>query len=179
MSRWIVLPECSSSDTFRNFPPGVPTLNLRARRIDAETAGAAEQRLLALELVDEMVDGGMRRGDALKTISLARSTYCDWRKAFRRGGAAGRTSTPMPCSGCAASTRSWARSGSRPCSTGAASDCPSPPSGASGPLPSARAGPSPSADGPSTAPRRSAGSTTRRPRPPASWSTHFSARGPL
>ena len=56
-------------------------------RIDAETAGTAEQRLRALELVDEMVAGGMRRLDALKTIGLARSTYYDWRRAFQSGGA--------------------------------------------------------------------------------------------
>ena len=56
-------------------------------RIDAETAGTAEQRLRALELVDQMVAGGMGRLDALKAIGLARSTYYDWRRAFRRGGA--------------------------------------------------------------------------------------------
>ena len=55
--------------------------------IDAETAGTAERRLRALELVDEMVAGGMRRLDALKAIGLARSTYYDWRRALRRGGA--------------------------------------------------------------------------------------------
>ena len=55
--------------------------------IDAETAGTAERRLRALELVDQMVAGGMRRLDALKTIGLARSTYYDWRRAFQRGGA--------------------------------------------------------------------------------------------
>ncbi len=55
-------------------------------RIDAQTAGAAEERLRALELVDRMVAGGMRRGDALRTVGLARSTYYDWRRAFRRGG---------------------------------------------------------------------------------------------
>ena len=56
-------------------------------RIDAETAGTAERRLRALELVDEMVGGGMRRLDALKAIGLPKSTYYDWRGAFRRGGA--------------------------------------------------------------------------------------------
>ena len=55
-------------------------------RIDADTAGAAEERLRALELIDRMVAGGMRRGDALRTVGLARSTYYDWRRAFRRGG---------------------------------------------------------------------------------------------
>ena len=54
--------------------------------VDTRTAGAAEQRLRAIELVDEMVDGGMRRLDALKAIGLPKSTYYDWRKAFRRGG---------------------------------------------------------------------------------------------
>ena len=34
-----------------------------------------------------MVDGGIRRLDALKAIGLPKSTYYDWRKAFRRGGA--------------------------------------------------------------------------------------------
>ena len=57
-------------------------------RIDAETAGAAERRLRALELVDKMVAGGMGRLDALRAIGLARSTYYDWRRAFQRGGAA-------------------------------------------------------------------------------------------
>ena len=55
-------------------------------RIDADTAGAADQRLRALELVDRMVAGGMRRGEALRTVGLASSTYYDWRSAFRRGG---------------------------------------------------------------------------------------------
>ena len=55
-------------------------------RIDADTAGNAERRLRALELVDEMVRGGMRRADALHAIRLAKSTYYDWRRAFRRGG---------------------------------------------------------------------------------------------
>ena len=56
-------------------------------RVDTQTAGAADQRLRAIELVDRMVDGGMRRLDALKSIGLPKSTYYDWRKAFRRGGA--------------------------------------------------------------------------------------------
>ncbi len=56
-------------------------------RIDADTAGAAEERLRALELIDRMVAKGMRRGDALRTVGLAKSTYYDWRRAFRRGGA--------------------------------------------------------------------------------------------
>ena len=56
-------------------------------RIDADTAGAAGERLRALELIDQMVAKGMRRGDALRTVGLAKSTYYDWRRAFRRGGA--------------------------------------------------------------------------------------------
>ena len=55
-------------------------------RVDTQTAGAAERRLRAIELVERMVDGGMRRLDALKSIGLPKSTYYDWRKAFRRGG---------------------------------------------------------------------------------------------
>ncbi len=55
-------------------------------RIDAATAGAADRRPRALELIDRMVEGGMRRGEALRTVGLASSTYYDWRKAFRRGG---------------------------------------------------------------------------------------------
>ena len=55
--------------------------------IDADTGGTAERRLRALELVDQMVAGGMRRLDALKAIGLPRSTYYDWRGAFQRGGA--------------------------------------------------------------------------------------------
>ena len=56
-------------------------------RVDAETDGAAAERMRALELVDEMVAGGMGRLDALKAIGLAKSTYYDWQRAFRRGGA--------------------------------------------------------------------------------------------
>ena len=48
--------------------------------------GTAEQRLRTFKLVDEMVEGGMRRLDALKAIGLSRSTYYDWRGAFQRGG---------------------------------------------------------------------------------------------
>ena len=57
-------------------------------RIDTEAGGIAAQRLRALELVDEMVARGMGRLDALRTIGLARSTYYDWRRALRHGGAA-------------------------------------------------------------------------------------------
>ncbi len=55
-------------------------------RVDTKTGATARRRLRALELVDKMVDGGMRRGDALCAIRLPKSTYYDWRKAFRRGG---------------------------------------------------------------------------------------------
>ena len=37
-----------------------------------------------------MVAKGMRRGDALETIDLPKSTYYDCRGAFRRGGAGAR-----------------------------------------------------------------------------------------
>ena len=54
--------------------------------VDDTESEQALARHRALELVDRMVAGGMRRGDALKAIGLARSTYYDWRRAFRRGG---------------------------------------------------------------------------------------------
>ena len=55
-------------------------------RVDETESDRAQERHRALELVDEMVSGGMRRLDALKAIGLSRSTYYDWRGAFRRGG---------------------------------------------------------------------------------------------
>ena len=55
-------------------------------RVDETESDCALARHRALELVDEMVAKGMRRGDALRTVGLAKSTYYDWRKAFRRGG---------------------------------------------------------------------------------------------
>ena len=67
---------------FHACPPSCKRL-----RVDTETAGTAERRLRTLELVDEMNSGGMRRLNALKAIGLSKSTYYDWRRAFRRGGA--------------------------------------------------------------------------------------------
>ncbi len=55
-------------------------------RVDDTESIRAQQRHRVLELVDEMVEGGMRRGDALDTVGLAKSTYYDWRRAFRGGG---------------------------------------------------------------------------------------------
>ena len=65
--------------------PACPPSCKRLRVDDAES-DRAQRRHGVLELVDEMVEGGMRRGDALDTVRLAKSTCCDWRKAFRRGG---------------------------------------------------------------------------------------------
>ena len=129
-------------------------------RIDAETAGTAEQRLRALELVDQMVAGGMGRLDALKAIGLARSTYYDWRRAFRRGGAkALKPRSTRPRAGRrrrwtdaddqavlklrARSTPTWARRGSMRCSPATGWPCPSRPSAGYSPRPLRTGGSSP------------------------------------
>ena len=165
-------------------------------RVDGTEVDRALERHRALEIVDGMVAGGMRRGDAPRTIGLARSTYYDWRRAFRRGGVralspgargpapsaagAGRTPTTGPCSGCGPNIRSWASSASRPCSTGAVSTSPSRPSdaswrrpspmAASAPRPSARGSPGPKGGAASKRDGRGAGSTATGPGPPARWS---------
>lgn len=43
-------------------------------RVDDTKSDRAQERHRALELVDEMVGGGMRRLDVLKAIGLSRST---------------------------------------------------------------------------------------------------------
>ncbi len=56
----------------------------------ADSSEPARERLCALELIDRMVAGGMRRGDALRAAGLAKSTYYDWRRAHPRRAAPAR-----------------------------------------------------------------------------------------
>ena len=58
-------------------------------RVDDTDSGPALERHRALEIVDDMVAKGMRRGDALDAIGLAKSTYYDWRRARLGGGIKG------------------------------------------------------------------------------------------
>ena len=55
-------------------------------RVDETDSEPALERKHALDLVDEMTAKVMLQRDALETIGLAKSTYHDWRTAFRRGG---------------------------------------------------------------------------------------------
>ena len=166
-------------------------------RIDAETAGAAAERLRALELVDEMVAGGMGRLDALKAIGLARSTYYDWRRAWRRGGA--RALKPRSTRPRSVRRRRWtdaddqavlklravhpymgkARLHAMLARDGLARSASTVGRILSKAIADGRVRPAsfcegrlraPSADATSTAPGRTDGGTAPRPRPPANWS---------
>jgi len=57
--------------------------------VDESTPPVAIERERKLNQIEQMVQGGMKRCDALKVLGLAKSTYYDWRKAFRERGIKG------------------------------------------------------------------------------------------
>ncbi len=75
--------------------------------VDLTDSEPARERLRALELIDRMVAGGMRRGDALRTTSLAKSTHNDWRRADLGGGL--KALAPRSTRPCGVRPRQWTK----------------------------------------------------------------------